>query len=91
MSNAKIRAELETRLKTWADAQTPKIPIAFQNVAFTKPADGSPYMEPILMPNATINARLTASARRTSVCFKSIVGRSLVMAWARLKRLHKVL
>jgi hypothetical protein len=75
MSNAKIRAELETRLKTWADAQSPKIPIAFQNVAFTKPADGSPYMEPILMPNATINR--TVDGKR-----KTYIGLFQVNCWA---------
>lgn len=46
-----IRKELETRLKTWADAQTPKIPIAFEGVAFTKPS--GPYLEPLLIPNIT--------------------------------------
>ena len=34
MSNAIIRRIYETRLKTWADAQTPVLKIAFENVGF---------------------------------------------------------
>lgn len=74
MSNAKIRAELETRLKTWADAQSPQIPIAFQNVAFTKPANG-PYLEPFLMPNATLNR--TVDGKR-----KTYIGLFQINCWA---------
>jgi hypothetical protein len=60
MSNSIIRAELETRLKTWADAQSPKIPIAFQNVPFTKPTtSGSVFLECFLIPNVTMNIELS--------------------------------
>ncbi len=38
MTLATIRQGFETALKTWADAQTPAIPIAWPNVAFTPPA-----------------------------------------------------
>lgn len=38
MSQATIRKAFETRLKTWADAQTPVIPVAWPNVAFNPPA-----------------------------------------------------
>lgn len=38
MSEAVIRKSFESRLKTWADAQTPPIPIAWQNLAFKPPA-----------------------------------------------------
>ena len=79
MSNAKIRAELETRLKTWADAQTPQIPIAFQGVSFTKPADGSPYLEPILLPNPTLNK--TVDGKR-----KTYIGIFQVNCWAQSGR-----
>lgn len=37
MSQATIRAGFEKALKTWADAQTPAIPIAWQNVPFAPP------------------------------------------------------
>lgn len=58
----------------WANAQTPKVPIAFQGVAFTKPADGSPYLEPLLLPAATINK--TVDGRR-----KTYIGLFQVNCW----------
>jgi hypothetical protein len=65
MSNAIIRASFETRLKTWADAQTnPKVYISFQGVPFTKPVDGSTFIECILVPNVTLNPTLDG-ARKT--------------------------
>lgn len=63
MSNATIRAELETRLKTWADAQTPKIPVSFEGVPFTKPASGT-YLECFLIPAVTIDADVSATRQR---------------------------
>lgn len=63
MSNAIIRAALETRLKAWADAQVVKIPIAFEGVSFTKPSSG-PYLQPLLIPNVTVNQDLSG-ARKT--------------------------
>jgi hypothetical protein len=60
MSNSIIRAALESRLKTWADAQVPKIPIAFESVSFTKPAAGL-YIEPLLLPNVTSNNELSGT------------------------------
>ena len=38
MSQELIRKAFETRLKAWADAQTPAIPVAWPNVAFVPPA-----------------------------------------------------
>ena len=38
MSDALIAQAFETTLKTWADAQTPAIPVAWENVAFNPPA-----------------------------------------------------
>lgn len=58
MSTTAVRAALETRLKTWADAQSPKIPIAFQNVTFNKPTSGT-YLEAILIPNYTFNREVS--------------------------------
>lgn len=70
MSNAKIRAELEARLKTWADAQT--IPIAFEGVPFTKP-DVS-YLECFLLPGPTLNK--TVDGKR-----KTYIGIFQVNCW----------
>jgi hypothetical protein len=58
MSNAIIRATLESRLKAWADSQTPKIPIAFEGAPFTKPTTGA-YLQPLLIPNITLNSDLS--------------------------------
>lgn len=37
MSDALIAQAFETTLKAWADAQTPAIPVAWENVAFNPP------------------------------------------------------
>ena len=44
MSSTYIRSQLDGILSTWAMAQYPPIPIAYENVAFTKPTN-SPYLE----------------------------------------------
>lgn len=51
MSDALIRKAFESRLKTWADAQTPAIPIAWPNVAFTPPAGR--YLRAFTLPAET--------------------------------------
>lgn len=38
MTQALIKAAYESTLKTWADAQTPAIPVAWENVNFAPPA-----------------------------------------------------
>lgn len=37
MSDALVRAAFETRLLAWANAQTPAIPVAFENATFAPP------------------------------------------------------
>jgi len=73
MSNSIIRSALETKLKTWADAQVPKIPVAFEGIAFSKPSSGA-YIEPLLIPNVTSNNEL--SGRR-----KTLLGIFEVRCW----------
>lgn len=63
MSNAVIRAELEARLKAWADSQTPEVKVAWENIHFTKPAEGSLWLEPILVPNDTMNKELSTKRK----------------------------
>lgn len=58
MSNSIIRSVFETQLKTWADAQVPKIPIAFEGASFSKPSSGT-FLEPTLLPNVTLNHDLS--------------------------------
>jgi hypothetical protein len=49
MSDALIAQAFETTLKAWADAQTPAIPVAWENVQFTPPAGRYVYAH--LVPN----------------------------------------
>lgn len=62
MSNAIIRSALEGRLKTWADAQSPPIPIAFQNAPFTPPNQAR-YMRAFLLPAETDSNDLAGEHR----------------------------
>jgi hypothetical protein len=75
MSNSIIRAEFETRLSHWADAQNPKIPIAFEGVAFTKPTNGTPFLEAFLLPGPTLNR--TVDGKR-----KTYIGLFHINCWA---------
>lgn len=75
MSNSIIRAELETRLKAWADAQVPKVPIAFEGVSFTKPTDGV-FLEAYLIPNLTLDTAVDGTRQRHLGIFQ-------VNCWAR--------
>ena len=62
MSNSIIRAVLETRLKAWADAQVPKIPVAFEGASFNKQSSGG-FLQPIILPNGTINNDLSGKRK----------------------------
>lgn len=63
------RSEIETRLNDWAKAQTPPIPVAFQNVKFTKPTTG-PYLEIIMLADNNINPNVSADSVRTIGMFQ---------------------
>lgn len=84
MSQALIRKGFETRLKTWADAQTPSIPIEWQNVSFTPPAGR--YARAFLIPNATQSETLEKTHRRyegifqVSLCMNLGTGSGVVEA-----------
>jgi hypothetical protein len=54
-----VRVTLESKLQAWAAAQTPPVPIAFENVPFTKPVSGI-FLEPIFFSSVTINRNLGA-------------------------------
>lgn len=58
MSQKTIRAALESRLKTWADAQSPVIPVAWQNVSYT-PVSGTRYIRAYLLPAETFDGAIT--------------------------------
>ncbi len=61
MTQSIIRKGFESRLKTWADAQTPAIPVAWQNVTFTPPAGR--YVRAFLLPNPTQSETLERGHR----------------------------
>lgn len=63
------RSEIETRLSDWAKAQTPPIPVAFQNVKFNKPLTG-PFLEVYLLGDSSISSDLSASNVRTYGMFQ---------------------
>ena len=54
MSNSIIRAAIEGRLKPWAAAHAPALPVAFENVSYT-PTVGTAYLRGYLMPANTKN------------------------------------
>lgn len=59
-----IRSELETRLKTFADAQVPPIPIAWEGQPFTPPKDGAFFEVKMLAPISS-SSNVAASNTRT--------------------------
>ena len=61
------RSEIESRLATWASAQ--KIPVAFENVPFTKPATGS-YLEIYMLESLSTNRDVSAQEIRTRGTFQ---------------------
>lgn len=58
MSDRIIRSLFEGRLKAWATARVPALPIAYEDVAFTPSADGSPYLRAFLLPANTTSEDL---------------------------------
>lgn len=70
MSQALIRRAFESALQTWANAQTPPIPIAFENVTFTPPALGGRYLRAFLLPAATGSDDLQGVHRRYEGVFQ---------------------
>lgn len=61
MSDATIAKAFEATLKTWADAQTPAIPVAWENVEFNPPAGR--YLRAKLLPNEAKSLFLDGSGR----------------------------
>jgi hypothetical protein len=62
MTQRTIRLEVEAKVKAWAAAQSPAIPIVYENVAFTKP--DSTFIELYIIPATTVNQTVSA-ARKT--------------------------
>ncbi|WP_054064869.1 phage tail terminator-like protein [Pseudomonas asplenii] len=53
MSDTLIRAAFETRLASWASTRSPVLPVAYEDVSFEPPSDGSAYLKAFLMPAST--------------------------------------
>lgn len=70
-----IRTALETALNTWAAAQSPVVPIAYQNVGYT-PAIGTLYVRASMIPAETQNPSLgDAMKRYTGIMQLNIYGK----------------
>lgn len=69
MSQTTIQSYFETKLNTWAAAQSPAIQIAYEGIAFTKPED-APYLELYLLPAYTMNPELSGRKKREAGIFQ---------------------
>ena len=58
MSNKVIRAAFESAVAAWASAQSPAVPVVFENADFTPPVDGSRYARAFLLPAPTESSTL---------------------------------
>lgn len=63
MSRARIRKLFESRLKNWADSETPAVPIAWENTNFDPPK-GQPWMRCTLIPADTGSEYVEGADRR---------------------------
>lgn len=62
MSNKRIRALYEGRLKTWAAGRSTPLRVAYQNVPFT-PVTGEIYLKATLLPADTASDDLAGALR----------------------------
>ncbi len=62
MTIARIRSAFETKVKDWAQAQSPVIPVAYENTKFTPP-DGR-YARAFVLPGETTSNDLGGKHRR---------------------------
>ncbi len=68
----KIRQALETALNTWASAQTPVMPVAWQNKAYT-PTLGARYVQANILPAETGNPSLGDAHKRFIGIFQVLI------------------
>lgn len=59
-----IRQELETRLKAFADAQTPPVLLSYEAVPFIKPTNFAPFLQCFFIPSITLNTDVAGSHKR---------------------------
>ena len=68
MSDALVRAAFETRLAAWAAAQSPAIPVAYENATFTPPTGR--YVRCFLIPATTDCETMNGEHRRRMGVFQ---------------------
>jgi hypothetical protein len=68
MSDALIRTAFESRLATWAAAQSPAIPVAYENCDFTPPAGR--YVRCFILPANTQSETLDGIHRKRTGIFQ---------------------
>jgi hypothetical protein len=64
-----IRSEIESRLYAYAQAQTPKIPVSYENVSFVKPNTGH-YLEVYLLDTVAQSRGVSAKGVRETGMFQ---------------------
>lgn len=57
-----VRAELETRLKAFAEAQVPPLSIAYEASSFSKPS--AAFLECVIVPTETVNVTVDGNRIR---------------------------
>lgn len=73
MSKRQIRAAFESRLKSWARAQSPVLQVAWQNVSFTPTT--YPYLRAFIAPADTDSQDLAGDHRLYTGLFQvSVIG-----------------
>ena len=86
MSTARVRQALETALATWAAAQSPAIPIAYENLPFSPPT--TRYLRAFLLPARTRSLGLDRKHRsyagifQVSICVPTGAGPGAALALA---------
>jgi hypothetical protein len=58
-----VRSELESRIKAWAESQSPAVPVSWEGVAFNKPLDGV-FIQPFILPAQTQNPTVDGNRTR---------------------------
>lgn len=69
MTMARIRTAFESKLNTWAQAQSPALPVAWPNVTFTPPV-GS-YVRAFLIPSSTASRDIGGKNRSYTGIFQA--------------------
>jgi hypothetical protein len=64
-----VRTEVETKLATWAAAQTPVVPVSYENVPFTKPT-ATAWLQIFFLDAITVNPDVAASGERETGIFQ---------------------